>query len=462
MKNKYLLITVIFFAFTFNASAQFLTQSADGQSSIPLPLNGIGVGVDIAKTEVVMGLNNYEKVLRSRSKDFKDNILIGLNLSAKNEDGFANLFSSGGIVPGASALGFLGYSVSNNDQLLRNYKNSEAYNISQSTSQRKNAYFNEYKEAVLGSINSQSDKIKNDSLKIITREELSNLIQTDDNPDAIKNTIENYEINVKELDGFRSALEKDNTAALTIYSKKYLDLISEKTQALKGKFNEYLNSQWPVRVTLFILGGINARSFTRFLGANPTDFLKSFQDTLFQGNKIGIGVNIQVRNYWLGATYSYLKRDNFINLTRYEYTLQTVNTSGNQLLKQETKVTAYSGKYAVVNIYELNLDLVRDFRISDSSRLLANLFFRGSLFSRNKAILTNYTNIGTGLYFIGKKSKFLGGLYVELPDINNNLEKANPGTRITSPLKKLTFGIVTKFNISSLFNWTNRPEEPRL
>ena len=458
MKNKYFLIAVIFFAFTFSASAQFLTQSSDGQSTIPLPLNGIGLGVDIAKTEVVMGLNNYEKVLKSKSKNFNDNILIGLNLSAKNENGFANLFSSGGIVPGASGLGFLGYSVSNNDQLLRNYKNSEAYNISQSTTQRKYAYFNEYKESVLASVNSQSDKIKNDSLKTIVREELSNLIQTDDNPDAIKNTIENYGKNIKELDDFRTSLEKDNTSALTIYSKKYLDLISENTQALKEKFKEYLSSQWPLRFTVFILGGINARSFTRFLKADPANFLNSFQDTLFQGNKIGLGVNIQVRNYWLGATYSYIKRDNFINLTLNEYTLRTVNTSGNQSLTQENKITAYSGNYSRIETNELNIDLVRDFRISDSSRLLANLYIRGSLFSRNKSILTNYTNIGTGFYFIGKKSKFLSGLYVELPDINNNLEKANPGTRITSPLKKLTFGIVTKFNISSLFNWTNKPE----
>ena len=106
--------------------------------------------------------------------------------------------------------------------------------------------------------------------------------------------------------------------------------------------------------------------------------------------------------------------------------------------------------------------MVGDFKLSDTSRILASLYLRSSLFSRDTAYLKNYTNIGTGLYFINKKGKFLGGLYVELPDINNNVEKAKPQDEINirPPFKKLTFGIVIKFNISSIFDWSNRPAKP--
>ena len=112
---------------------------------------------------------------------------------------------------------------------------------------------------------------------------------------------------------------------------------------------------------------------------------------------------------------------------------------------------------------ELNVDLIIDFKLKgDTSRILVNPYLRASLFSRDTAYIKNYTNLGLGLYFLGRKRKFIGGLYVELPDINNNAEKAKPEDEIhiQPPFKKLSFGIVTKFNISSFFNFTNRAAKP--
>ncbi|MEO8769964.1 MAG: hypothetical protein ABI402_07760 [Ferruginibacter sp.] len=154
--------------------------------------------------------------------------------------------------------------------------------------------------------------------------------------------------------------------------------------------------------------------------------------------------------------------DNFINLKSKEYTIRTTDISSNQSLVSEKKITGYGGKYSKVETNQLNIDIVADYRLSDSSRILVNPYLRSSLFSRDTAFLKNYTNVGLGLYFVGKKSKFLGGLYLELPDINNNIEKAKPASEIDirPPLKKLTFGIVTKFSISSLLSWANRPAKP--
>ncbi len=86
-----------------------------------------------------------------------------------------------------------------------------------------------------------------------------------------------------------------------------------------------------------------------------------------------------------------------------EYTLRTTDTTGNQALISEKKITGYAGKYGRVETNQLNVDLVGDFRINDTSRLIANLYLRSSLFSRDTSLLKNYTNVGIGLYFVGKK-----------------------------------------------------------
>jgi hypothetical protein len=195
-----------------------------------------------------------------------------------------------------------------------------------------------------------------------------------------------------------------------------------------------------------------------FNGVNISNLGASFTDTLYKGGNIGVGFNLQAGSFWLGVTYNYVNGDNFINLSGKEYTLKTTDTSANQTLIREKKQTAYSGKYSKVETNELNIDLVKEFRMNDSSRIITNFYTRSSLYSRDTSFLKNYTNIGVGFYFLGKKSKFLGGLYVELPDINNNIEKAKSDIErnIRPPLRKLTFGIVTKISLSSILGFANR------
>jgi len=161
---------------------------------------------------------------------------------------------------------------------------------------------------------------------------------------------------------------------------------------------------------------------------------------------------LQVADYWLGVTYSYINGDNFPSLRSKDYTLRTTNTAGNQTLIDEQKITAYPGKYSRVETNQLNIDWVAGYRLADTSRLLVNLYLRRSLASRDTGLLKNYTNIGAGFYFVNKKRNFLGGLYVELPDVNNNFEKGKPvdDLNIKSPFQKLLFGIVAKFSLSSV------------
>jgi hypothetical protein len=233
-------------------------------------------------------------------------------------------------------------------------------------------------------------------------------------------------------------------------------------KAINEATKKFMKAHFVKRITPFIFGGIDARNFSLYTGLNSSSLAKSFTDTLYRGGQFGIGINGQIGSWWLGITYAYVDGDNFSNLSSKEYALRTTDTSRNQALISEKKITGYSGKYAKVESNQLNIDLLKEFKLGDTSRLITNLYYRGSLFSRDTAYLKNISNIGLGVYFLGKKSKFLGGLYVELPDINNNIEKSKPESErgIRPPYKKLTFGVVTKFSIASIMGFVNSPIKP--
>ena len=446
---------------TATSHAQFLTQSADGKSSIPLPLNGLGLGVDIGKTDVTVGLNNYGKVLRSTDKKFKNNFLMGFNLSARNSDGLGNLFSSGDIVPEGNFLGFLGYSFSNNAAILRAFGASGVDEAIAKEKKEDARILRNYKRKLCNAIETLALDIDDMDLSLQVKHKLTEEVIKARNSDAIDKVLGDFGKEEKKLEDFKKDLGEQKEKFKRDYVKEFNEIRERFALIHQQAFPKFLKSIVPVRATFFLQGGINARSFKRYLGLNTSNLSNSFQDTLFRGGNIGLGMNFQVANYWLGATYSYLDGDNFDNLQSKDYTLRTTDSVGNRTLVGEKKITAYAGKYSKVQTNQLNVDVVGEYALSDTSRLLVNLYLRASLFSRDTSFLTNYTNIGAGLYFIDKKSKFLGGLYIELPDVNNNFEKAKPADEINikSPFRKLTFGIVTKFSISSILGWTDRPRD---
>jgi hypothetical protein len=158
-----------------------------------------------------------------------------------------------------------------------------------------------------------------------------------------------------------------------------------------------------------------------------------------------------------GATYNYRKTNNFNLLTKKDYTLRTTNTVSSQTLVQEKKITGYAGTYGAVEINEFAFDFMwREKLDSDGKNsILINPYIRSQMFSRNKELLPNSTNIGTGFYFFQNTGKFLGGIYFELPDVNQNYEKAKPVTEqnFRKPLNRISFGITGRISLGSMLNW---------
>ncbi len=125
------------------------------------------------------------------------------------------------------------------------------------------------------------------------------------------------------------------------------------------------------------------------------------------------------------------------------------------MLLDEKKITGYSGKYGAVEVNNFNADIVFRLKLDDEDRshLLINPYMRATLFSRDTSLMVNKTNLGAGFYFM--QGKFLGGFYVELPDVNNNAEKMKPTDEqnLRQPLQRLSFGIVTKINLKTIMGW---------
>jgi len=438
------------------SQGQMLTQSADGQGAIPLPLNGLGVSLDIGKTDATIGVNNYGRVLNSKTYKFKDNFLIGTNLSVKTANGLRQLLSSGDVVPEGNLLAFSGYSFSNMAAIA--HALGSPHDLDAQKKKESARLEQRYKAQVQYTILKQRRKITDVALRDRMMSHLLRAVQECNSADEVDQVTDRADIDPanstssEALKNFKLAVKAVSAGDRKKYDAAYEDInqtyATLRDIAVEGVWKKIM----PFRATIFLLGGINARGFTLYNGLTSANLSQSFQDTLFRAGNIGLGVNFQVANYWLGATYSYINADNFPSLRSKEYTLRTTNTAGNQTLIGEQKITAYPGKYSRVETNQLNIDWVAGYRLADTSRLLVNLYLRSSLASRDTGFLKNYTNIGAGFYFVNKKRNFLGGLYVELPDVNNNFEKGRPvdEMNIKSPFQKLLFGIVAKFSPSSI------------
>lgn len=456
--NKKLILFLIFIG-SLGARAQVVTQSADGKGSVILPLNGVSLGFDIGKTEISVGANNYSRALIKKNKKAFRNWFFGGNLSVKNSSGIGNLFQNGNIVPSSNFLGFAGFNINNNEILLKKWENYQE----QINEQEKllKILVEELRLGIIKDIDAAAevinDQILRDSIKSSIKEEIFKSVDGY----ALNITINNILSNSNNrpanfISAFKVLFEPRFESYLESRDKIY------ESKELKALFSKFMNENSVKRLTPFLFGGIDARNFSLYTGLDTSSLSKSLVDTLYQGGQIGIGLNAQVGRWWIGLTYAYVHGDNFSNLTSKEYTLRTINTSQNQTLTSENKTTGYSGKYSMVKRNQLNIDLIKEFSLGDTSRLFTNLYYRGSLFSRDTEYLQNISNLGLGVYFLGKKSKFLGGLYVELPDINNNIEKSKPESErnINPAFKKLTFGVVTKFALSSVLGFQDRPRTP--
>lgn len=84
----------------------------------------------------------------------------------------------------------------------------------------------------------------------------------------------------------------------------------------------------------------------------------------------------------------------------------------------------------------------------DKSVIVGNLFVRQT-FTFDKTTYPDITTIGAGGYFFKNDGTFLGGLFIEVKDVLDNLGRNNFLSSTTPTFNRFVVGIVTKFSIGA-------------
>jgi hypothetical protein len=429
--------------------SQVITQSAEGTGTVIM--EGSTISLDLGKTDLSFGWNNLNKNIVKSNNGW----LMGGEVKVKNSDGIGSLFSKGELVPQGGANLFFGRYWSNAELMASEdgkYLKMKKVLLDKAKQLLEDTLFLEIdkiaadniqdpliKKRAIDAVNEQYKKaVKNGSTLFVFQ------------PSRFK--VADDDANIK---AFRTALQKRMLEVKENVEKPYRQ-ISNARFLSKVKFNK--SRQGYYKFTAYLFGGINAMDFKRFDKIDSTNLENSFVDEYFRGGHFGVGLNFEYWRFRFGLTYTYVKTSNFSSLTATEYTLQSSTVINNQTLQTKDVVTAYSGgKYGRVEKNDLNIDVIYNCKLDKDgeNHILINPYLRASMFSRDKSLLINKANLGIGGYFFKESGKFLGGLYIELPDINNNIEKKKPVDKqnLKPPLKRLSFGIVAKFSLKALFDW---------
>jgi hypothetical protein len=380
------------------ASAQSAGESKDNTNSILL--NGSAITVKITDPAINVDFQRNNLFKKSRNNGY----IVGVSAAGKNNNGLSSIFSDGNLVPAGRLTGVAGLTFSNNI--------NTAYSI------------------IRGSYREREEQLRN---------------------------------RLDELNGIRDKLRSEGKP-LTDVDKAITDLTKELTDLLqemsKVASDHSTLSFW--KLTVFGTGGINAKSFKRFLKYDSTNLIGSFKNENFKGGFWTLGANFQYRNWVFGATIGSTKDDNQSQLSEQTYNWEKTTALGNQSIKEAKEIKAYGGSYGKVAYTSINADVILNIALEKVSNveqprdfMLVNPYVHAKTGSTNSDLLPNTTDVGLGLYLFNTKSKLMGGIYVELPDVGNKIEnaKAVVDRNIRPALQKLSVGIVTRLNLQSFFQF---------
>jgi hypothetical protein len=456
MRTTFITLLIIFIAN--HVHCQWLTNSTEGEGSFLF--KGSNIALNLGNPEFSFTLNNLNKPVKVSTPQDNFFVFYGGGIKAKSEEGIGNLFDIGNLVPSAKFNGYTGFRFSNSFDPTYVALEQEINNQGIALIAQQNINF-----ATI-----MSDAIDDEILKIppsninttnqVVKDWKAALVSLQ--PQAFFNFLKSYQS--KPGNNFGSP---DNAIVANIVANltsKVKEILNDNATALKVLKENLINAKndyerkylW--KLLIFTFGGIDALSFRRIDQINTINLPGSFIKEEFRGGNVGVGVNYQINRLRFGATYSYKKTNNFNLLDKTDYKLITITSSASttQTLTQEKTITGYSGTYGEVEINELNADLIYNVSLGKESETYAllNPYFRSNVFSRKSQLLPDSYSLGLGTYFFSEQSKFLGGIYVELPDVENAYEKLKPveDQNIRTAIRRFNFGIIARFSLNSLIS----------
>jgi hypothetical protein len=437
---KHIVVALSLFMLSELSFAQGTTENAKGESSILF--RGISLDLNVGDAELNFGLNNLTSTIGKNHAP-----IYGVSITAKNEEGLGTLFSEGDLVPSGRGSMFLGYSFSNgtniNCEEIRNRILRRYNNFLQSVLPL-------YKAEMLPAI-AQATRDSAADMQFLQKT-LTDKLDKITIVSELRLLLANVSGERPEVTEAKKIIQERHDNFVKKMNEKQVNLENELSIATKASCTS------PYRqLIVFAFGERNGMSFKRFVGFDPTDYSKTTTDENFNGGKAGLGLNAQSRNLMFGITFARGTTNNFSLLTKKEYTLRATKPEVNgQIIVEEKKVTAYSGEYSELSINNIQADFICNLALDKekTNHLLINPYVTAQFKSSKKDLLPNATDVGCGFYFFQKSGKFMGGFFVEVPDVKNNYEKAKPveDQNLREPLKRLSFGVVGKFSISGFLN----------
>jgi hypothetical protein len=370
--------------------AQTLNQDAEGNSSIVY--EGGNIGFDLTKTNLAISYTNLGLLSTNAETSFWKP-LWGINIYGNISEGIANIFTRGNFQPQSGLIGLLGV-----------------------------RHRFDPKPQELIEVENQKDSL------IMERNEVR-----------------------KKIDSIKGA--SDTLKDTTLQAKKgELACLNNHIQELQNKRKEINNGRTRSLLVLYGRIGKNAISF-KLAQENPdtTALSKKFENKYYSGGFFGAGINFEYGRWLFGGAIDREYTNNFDELSKSVYVITTKETKGNQTLENKKEITAYSGNLCYYQRTNLNLDIIMFLKLDNNDRnyMALNSYIRHKI-SDSPGIMPTFTNIGIGAYFFNKSNKLLGGAYFEAPDIFRNMENKKSNTNDGEIQKRITIGIVAKFNFASI------------
>ena len=438
--KQIILLTLLIGCFSIT-NAQ-IVKTKEGNNTILF--DNSNIGIDIGESELSFSSNNF-----LNSKLSSSGFIWGVDFTGKNKEGLSSLIKSSDLTPSSSLNGTFGFHISNSnkmgDKILK-----QRQELAKELNQITETYDSTYKSVILNEVKTDKQLVLNQKQSTKILDEIETKIKSDVNV-----CVGLYDLLFKKI--------KKSTDPIELkYSYKYMELI-KKTDYYK-KLKQYykkdkdLNSSEKLILSnkaykkhiFYLHGGLNNEKFNTFSAWDTTDLSKSFNEVKFNGSTIGVGYNLRLGGNWaLGIKYSYLETNNSSLLTLNEYEYESVVNSGNSSFKSKDKKSAYSGNYGKVYLNKVEIDVLKYLPINDSSLVILDFYLRIKE-SNNDKLYPSQTDLGLASSFFKRGGKFLGGIYLELPDVDQNIERNKVEPEYENWYNRLSFGIYAKFSFNSL------------
>lgn len=437
MKKNYC-FSFLLIALAFSMRSQVISNTADNESSVKYPAGAISF--DLGSTTL-----GFSYLYFGDSSNYRSGYFGGLSFSAKNNTGLSKLFDKGDLAPEGKGKVILGHAwtwgrtdLADQFDLLNNQLNDA------------DSLFNDRLRTKMDSL------LKSQNLPSEKYQLAKNQLVLKVGKKSPKKLLESLDVLMEEDTVLAPVLWQVKKVTEGAY-KKHRENMTTLRASQKNIGDSLANRNvWLHRFSIFAEGGLNALSFKQYQLVDSSQLSNNFSDQNFQGGDFRLGMNYQLGGTLLvGGTIGYRNFHTFSLLSDKEYSLKNSLSTSTQQQSTEKKFTAYSGNFVRVDQTYFLFDLVY-FRQLDKKTILAlNPYFRVWVSSELRKY-PDVKDLGLSLFFFKPNSgKFSGGIYLELPDIDNNLEKLEDEPNLRAPKNRLSFGIVTKFNLGALPGYGN-------